>query len=89
MFGGLGWMIGGNMAVGVMRDDRLIVRIEPEETEAALREPHVHVFGRSRRKPMTGFVLVEPAGLERGRGPGPLGRRRRGARRRCRRSSGA
>ena len=65
MFGGLGWMIGGNMAVGVMRETELVVRIEPEETEAAVREPHVHEFGRPGRKPMKGFVLVEPAGVER------------------------
>ena len=32
MFGGVGWMIGGNMAVGVMRETELVVRIEPEET---------------------------------------------------------
>lgn len=65
MFGGLGWMIGGNMAVGVMRETELVVRIEPDETDAALREPHVHEFGRPGRKPMKGFVLVEPAGVER------------------------
>jgi hypothetical protein len=64
MFGGLGWMIGGNMAVGVMRENELVVRIEPEEVEVACREPHVHEFGRAGRKPMKGFVLVEPAGVE-------------------------
>ena len=64
MFGGLGWMIGGNMAVGVMRETELVVRIEPEETEAACREPHVYEFGRPGRKAMTGFVLVDPAGVE-------------------------
>src|SRR5215213_8115663 len=57
-------MFGGNRAVGVMRETELVVRIEPEETEAACREPHVHEFGRPGRKPMTGFVLVEPAGVE-------------------------
>jgi hypothetical protein len=64
MFGGVGWMIGGNMAVGVMRETELVVRIEPEETEAACREPYVHEFGREGRKPMRGFVLVEPEGVE-------------------------
>ena len=64
MFGGVGWMVGGNMAVGVMRETELVVRIEPEEAEAALQEPHVHEFGRPGRKPMTGFVLVEPEGVE-------------------------
>ena len=33
MFGGMGWMIGGNMAVGVMREDQLCVRIDPDETD--------------------------------------------------------
>ena len=64
MFGGLGWMLGGNMAVGVMSTDDLIVRIEPDEVEAACREPHVREFGRPGSKPMKGFVLVEPAGVE-------------------------
>jgi TfoX/Sxy family transcriptional regulator of competence genes len=64
MFGGVGWTIGGNMAVGIMRETELVVRIEPDETEAALREPHVHEFARPGRKAMTGFVLVEPEGVE-------------------------
>ncbi len=64
MFGGLGWMIGGNMAVGIMRFDHLCVRIEPDETEAALREPGVSEFGAPGRKPMKGFIVVDPAVLE-------------------------
>jgi TfoX/Sxy family transcriptional regulator of competence genes len=64
MFGGLGWMIGGNMAVGVMSTDRLMVRIEPDEVPDAIREPHVHEFGREGAKPMKGFVVVDPEGIE-------------------------
>ena len=64
MFGGLGWMLGGNMAVGVMSTHALLVRMEPGEVDAALREPHVHEFGREGAKPMTGFVVVEPEGVE-------------------------
>jgi hypothetical protein len=64
MFGGLGWMIGGNMAVGVMSTDALIVRIEPDEVAAAVREPHVREFGREGAKPMKGFVVVDPEGVE-------------------------
>ncbi len=60
MFGGMGWTIGGNMAVGVMRTDHLVVRLPPEEVEEAIREPHVHEFGRPGTKPMKGFVLIEP-----------------------------
>jgi TfoX/Sxy family transcriptional regulator of competence genes len=64
MFGGLGWMVGGNMAVGVMSTGGLIVRIEPEEAESALRDAHVHEFGREGAKPMKGFIVVEPEGIE-------------------------
>jgi TfoX/Sxy family transcriptional regulator of competence genes len=63
MFGGMGWTIGGNMAVGVMRTDHMVVRLPPEEIAEAIREPHVHEFGRPGAKPMKGFVIVEPEGL--------------------------
>ena len=63
MFGGVGWMLRGNMAVGASSKGLLIVRVEPEESEALLREPHVGPFGHSGAKPMTGFVLVETEGL--------------------------
>jgi len=64
MFGGMGWMINGNMAVGVMRSDQLCVRIDPDETEALLKEPHTSEFGREGAKPMKGFLLVEPSDLD-------------------------
>jgi TfoX/Sxy family transcriptional regulator of competence genes len=64
MFGGLGWMIGGNMAIGIMREDHLIVRLAPEEIDEAVREPHVHEFGRPGAKPMKGFVLIDPEVLD-------------------------
>ena len=63
MFGGMGWTIGGNMAVGVMRTDHMVVRLPPEEIAEAIRAPHVHEFGRPGAKPMKGFVIVEPEGL--------------------------
>jgi hypothetical protein len=62
MFGGLAWMVGGNMAVGVMSEG-LLVHMPTGETEEALRRPHAREFGFRGRKPMRGFVLVEPAGL--------------------------
>jgi TfoX N-terminal domain len=62
MFGGLAWMVGGNMACGLMADG-LLVRIPAGETEEALRRPHVREFGFPGRKPMRGFLLVEPDGL--------------------------
>lgn len=62
MFGGLAWMLDGNMACGVMSEG-LLVRMEPDEIEAALREPHVREFGFPGRRPMRGFLIVEPDGL--------------------------
>jgi hypothetical protein len=61
MFGGLAFLLGGNMSVGVHGSD-MIVRIAPEETDAALAEPHVRLFDLTGR-PMKGWVLVEPAGV--------------------------
>src|SRR3712207_4933474 len=63
MFGGLGWMIGGNMACADMSDGGLLVRIDPDEVPAPLAEPHVSEFGREGAKPMRGFVRVDPDGL--------------------------
>ena len=59
MFGGLGWMVNGNMAVGAMSDGGLLVRLSAEEAEAAWREPGAGPFGREGAKPMRGFVRVE------------------------------
>jgi TfoX/Sxy family transcriptional regulator of competence genes len=62
MFGGIGFIIQGNMACGV-NQDRLIVRVGPDAYEAALAKPHVQPFDMTGR-PMRGWVMVEPAGLE-------------------------
>ena len=43
MFGGIGFLLNGNMLVGVWKDS-LIVRLGPEEGEEALKEPHVSEF---------------------------------------------
>jgi TfoX/Sxy family transcriptional regulator of competence genes len=61
MFGGLAFMVGGNMCCGV-HGDELIVRLEPEGTDQALEEQHVRVFDLTGR-PMKGWVLVAPAGV--------------------------
>jgi TfoX/Sxy family transcriptional regulator of competence genes len=63
MFGGMGWTIGGNMAVGVMREDHMVVRLPPEEIATAIEEPHVNEFGRPGSKPMKGFVIIDPEAL--------------------------
>ena len=61
MFGGIAFMIGGNMAVGVIRDD-LMVRIGPDAHEAALAQPHVRVMDFGHR-PMKGMIYVGPEGV--------------------------
>jgi TfoX/Sxy family transcriptional regulator of competence genes len=60
MFGGIAWMIGGNMACGILGDE-LIVRLGREEGERALAEPNTRPFDFTGR-PMKGTVLVAPAG---------------------------
>ena len=58
MFGGVGFMVAGNMCCGVMEDD-LIVRLDPEEAEKALDEPGAREFDFTGRK-MKGWLFVSP-----------------------------
>ena len=62
MFGGIGFLLNGNMLVGVWKDS-LIVRLGPDEGEEVLRQPHVKEFDITGR-PMKGWVLVGPEGVE-------------------------
>jgi hypothetical protein len=61
MFGGIAFMLAGNMACGVLGDE-LIVRTGPEDTERALAESHTRAFDFTGR-PMNGFVVVAPEGI--------------------------
>ena len=75
MFGGIAFMVGGNMACGVIHDD-LMVRVGPDAHDAALAEPHARPMDFAHR-PMRGMVYVDPDGVAlRCRAPA-LGRRRR------------
>lgn len=62
MFGGLAFLLNGNMLVGVWKDS-LIARLGPARAEEALLEPHVKEFDVT-GKPMRNWVLVAPAGVE-------------------------
>src|SRR5262245_25127929 len=62
MFGGVGFLLNGNMLVGVWKNS-LIVRLGPDEGDEALKEPHVKEFDITGRA-MKGWVLVEPDGFE-------------------------
>jgi hypothetical protein len=61
MFGGIAFLINGNMAVGVNKSD-LVVRIDPGTQDAAMAEPGVREFDLSGGRPMRGWIMVEPAG---------------------------
>ncbi len=62
MFGGVGFLINGNMACGVHKDE-LMVRINPERNAELLGRPHTRPFDLSGR-PMAGWILVGPAGYQ-------------------------
>jgi TfoX N-terminal domain len=63
MFGGLAFMLRGNMAVCAGGTGTMLVRVEPEEVETLVREPGVATFGRMGAKPMKGFVEVNAEDL--------------------------
>ena len=62
MFGGVGFIVLGNMAVGVLGSD-LIVRVGAARHAEALAQPHARVFDTTGRS-MQGWVLVSPEGYE-------------------------
>ena len=62
MFGGIGFLVTGNMVCGVLSDS-FIVRVGPERYQEALSQPHTHEFDFTGRA-MTGWVVVGPEGHE-------------------------
>ena len=63
MFGGLAFLVRGNMSVSASRNGGLLARIDPADTDAALARPHVarmEMAGRS----MDGWITVAPEGLK-------------------------
>jgi len=62
MFGGIAWMLDGNMFVGIVKDE-LMVRVGPDAHEAAVAEPHARMMDFARR-PMRGYVFVASEGLQ-------------------------
>jgi TfoX/Sxy family transcriptional regulator of competence genes len=62
MFGGLAFMIQGNMACGIVKDE-LMLRLGPEAADRALDEPHVRPMDFTGR-PLTGMVFAAPPALD-------------------------
>ena len=63
MFGGLAFLLHGNMAVSASSDGGLLVRIDPADTDASLARPHVARMEMGGRK-MDGWITVAPVGLK-------------------------
>jgi hypothetical protein len=63
MFGGLAFLIGGNMSVAASGQGGLMVRVDPDETDALLDEPHARPF-EMRGREMQGWLRVDPEGVQ-------------------------
>ncbi len=63
MFGGLAFLINGNMSVSASGHGGLLLRVDPAQTDALLREPHAHPF-EMRGVQMQGWMRVEVEGLQ-------------------------
>ena len=62
MFGGIGYLLNGNMCVGIHKND-LIVRFDPEKSDELMNKKHVKPFDLSGRS-MKGWLLVSPEGIK-------------------------
>ncbi len=64
MFGGLAMLRGGNMAVAIRGGGGLMVRVDPADEDKALSERGA-TLAVMQGRPMTGWVVVETAGVTR------------------------
>jgi len=62
MFGGLAFLIDGNMAVSASGQGGLLLRVDPAETEALLKKPHAQHF-EMRGRAMQGWLRVDAEGV--------------------------
>jgi TfoX/Sxy family transcriptional regulator of competence genes len=62
MFGGLAFLLDGNMCCGVLKRE-LVIRVAVDETDYVLAEPHTRRFDFTGRA-MRGWVVVKTTGCE-------------------------
>jgi hypothetical protein len=62
MFGGIAYLLNGNMCVGVHKDE-LIIRYDPKKTGEITSHKNVHPFDITGR-PMKGWSLVNSEGVK-------------------------
>jgi TfoX/Sxy family transcriptional regulator of competence genes len=64
MFGGVGYLLNGNMACGILGDD-MIVRVGLDDYESLLKRKHTKIFTmKGSPRPMKGWLMVEPDGYK-------------------------
>jgi hypothetical protein len=62
MFGGLAFLIGGNMSVSASGQGGLLLRCDPAETDELVKKPHAARF-EMRGRTMDGWLRVAPEGV--------------------------
>jgi TfoX/Sxy family transcriptional regulator of competence genes len=63
MFGGLAFLVGGNMSVSASGQGGLLLRCDPEDTDTLIGQPGVGRF-EMRGRAMNGWLRVEPEAVE-------------------------
>lgn len=63
MFGGLAFLIAGNMSVAASGQGGILVRVDPGQTDALLAKPHARPFVMRERE-MQGWLRVDPEGVQ-------------------------
>ena len=63
MFGGLAFLVGGNMSVAASGQGGLMVRLDPEASEPLLAKPHVRPM-EMRGREMRGWLRVDTDGVQ-------------------------
>jgi TfoX/Sxy family transcriptional regulator of competence genes len=63
MFGGLAFLINGNMSVAASGQGGLLVRVAPEDTDKLLARAHVGLMVMGGRE-MRGWLRVDPEGVK-------------------------
>jgi TfoX/Sxy family transcriptional regulator of competence genes len=62
MFGGIGFLLNGNMCCGVIGAE-MVIRLDPEQTDKALASKYTRIFDFSGR-PMRGWIYVGAQAIE-------------------------
>jgi TfoX/Sxy family transcriptional regulator of competence genes len=62
MFGGLAFLVGGNMSVSASGQGGLLLRCDPVETDELVRLPHASRF-EMRGRQMDGWLRIDPEGV--------------------------